>query len=132
MKYSTTLNLFMFSLAIAAMLLSSCATIISGTKQNVSFNSTPSNARLQVNGIDRGRTPLTVKLKRSFNGQPVTFLADGYETKTIQLETHFNPVSLISLVFFAWPMGIDILDGAAWKYNPKHYDIQLDSAKSQH
>jgi len=108
--------------------MSSCATLLTGTKQTVQINSTPQGAKVQVDGIDRGATPTSIKLKRSSDGQTITLNKEGFETKTFQPETSFNSISILNLfnVFF-W--GIDAATGALWKYDPKVYQIELTAQK---
>jgi len=108
--------------------LTSCATLFTGTKQTVLINSKPSGAKVQVDGIDRGSTPIAVKLKKGNDGQVVTLKAEGYETKSFQPETAFNTISILNLgnILF-W--GIDVATGALWKYDPKFYDIELEPKK---
>jgi hypothetical protein len=76
-----------FGLAVVSMalLLSSCATIVNGTKQTVSFNSEPSGATvILVNkkGLETqiGTTPTvqTIPRKTKF----VKFKAEGFQTET--------------------------------------------------
>ncbi len=42
----------------------SCGTIIHGTTQEVSISSSPTDARVSINGNDQGNTPLIADLKR--------------------------------------------------------------------
>jgi hypothetical protein len=103
----------------------SCATLFTGTKQTIQINSQPPGAKVQVDGIDKGKTPLAVDLKKGNTGQTITLKADGYETKSFQPETTFNGVSALNLLnLLFW--GIDAATGALWKYDPKFYDITLD------
>ena len=44
--------------------MTSCATILSGTHQNISFNSIPPGAMVNVNGISVGKTPLILPVKK--------------------------------------------------------------------
>ena len=44
--------------------LTSCATIISGSKQKVSFTSTPAEASVFINEEEIGKTPIETKLAR--------------------------------------------------------------------
>lgn len=111
-----------------SLLFSSCATIFCGTRQSVKFTSIPDGATVQVNGIDRGKTPVAIKMKRRHSGQVVTVKAQGYESKTFTPETGFNPVTLVGLLFPPF-IAFDLLDGAMWKYHPKHYNIELDKSK---
>ena len=45
--------------------LSSCATIISGSRQNVEITSEPSSAKVYINEIEIGQTPVQKNLKRN-------------------------------------------------------------------
>ena len=113
-----------------ALLFTSCATIFTGTSQTVQIESVPSGAKVQVDGLDRGPTPIALKLKKGNDGQTVTLKATGYETKNFQPQTSFNSVSILNLTnILAW--GIDAASGALWKYDPKFYSIELDSKKSR-
>jgi hypothetical protein len=75
--------------------LTNCSTLFTGTSSNVQINSQPSGARVQIDGIDRGYTPTSVKLKKGSSGQSVTLQSKGYETKTFQPQTTMNPVSVL-------------------------------------
>ncbi len=115
-------------LAATMLFMTSCATLFTGTKQTVQINSRPSGAKVQVDGIDRGTTPVAVKLKKGNDGQVVTLKADGFETKTFQPETVFNGVAVLNLTnILFW--GIDAATGALWKYSPKFYEIELEPKK---
>ena len=62
----------------ALLLASACATIIHGSKQDVSFLSTPSNARVVVDGVARGNTPIVVSLSRK-DAHVVHLELEGYQ-----------------------------------------------------
>lgn len=113
-------------LAVLSIVLSSCATIITGTKQKVQVNSSPQGAKVEVDGIERGVTPLAVKLKKGNEGQTITLTLEGYETKSFEAETGFNTVAILNLFgILGW--GIDAATGALWKYDPKYYNITLQA-----
>lgn len=120
MKNLNLLALF----ATLAVALTGCASIFTGTKQTVQVNSIPSGANVSVNGLDRGHTPLPVVLKKGSNGQVVTLSLPGYQEKTFQPQTAFNPVAILNLWgILGW--GIDAATGALWKYDPTLYNVQL-------
>src|SRR5688572_18791905 len=48
----------------AAVLLPGCATIMQGSTQQVSVGSSPTGARVTIDGVERGSTPVVVDLKR--------------------------------------------------------------------
>lgn len=116
------------AIVLSTILFSSCGTLFTGTKDRITFNSTPPGARVSINGIEQGVTPLTMKVKRSLNDTDAEFKLDGYETKLITLSKGFNVVSVINLGnLLGW--GIDALSGSVMKYDQKSYDITLDNKK---
>jgi len=107
-------------------MLTSCATLFTGTKDRISFNSTPSGATIYIDGIEQCKTPCTLKVKRSLSDKDVEFKLDGYETRLITLSKDFNVISVLNLGnLFGW--AIDALSGAVMKYDKKTYDITLDN-----
>lgn len=120
----------LFFILFSSLILSSCATIFTGTKQTVLIKSVPPDANVEVDGIDRGVTPVAVELKKGFDGQTVTLKKAGYETKIFQPETTFNPVSILNLFgLIGW--AIDAATGAMMKYDPKSYEIKLETASQK-
>lgn len=103
----------------------SCATLFTGTRDSIVINSNVKGAKVQIDGIDQGTTGSTFQVKRSLNDKMVTIKAEGYETKTFPLQSSFNVVSILN---FTNPLGwaVDLLTGAAKKYDPKAYNIELE------
>lgn len=108
-------------------LLSSCATIISGSRQTVKISSEPSYATVYINEIEVGKTPLEKSLKRNQEYNVIIKL-DGYQP----YET------LISKKFNAWYLGnillggviglvIDPITGAMHKLTPEELNTQLNN-----
>ena len=60
------------SLFLLAICLPACATIITGSNQEVTFNSNPDEATVTVGGRVIGKTPITTSLKKR-SGQPMVF-----------------------------------------------------------
>lgn len=110
-------------------LFSSCATLFTGTRDKITFNTTPAGAIIYIDGVEQCKTPCTMDVKRSLNYTDVEFKLDGYETRLITLSKELNLVSIINLGnLFGW--GIDALSGAILKYDRKSYDITLDHKKT--
>lgn len=76
-------NLSTILLAATMLLMTSCATLFTGTKDRITFNSTPSGATIYIDGVEQCKTPCTMKVKRSINDTGVEFKLDGYETRVI-------------------------------------------------
>ncbi len=114
---------------IALFLMTGCATIFTGTKDRITFTSSPSGATIYKDGVEICTTPCNYRVKRSLNDTEVEFKLDGYESRLITLDKEFNLVSIINLGnLFGW--GIDALSGAVMKYDRKSYDIKLSPEKS--
>lgn len=105
---------------------SGCATIFSGTSDRITIESEPPGAKIRIDGLDRGRTPATIKVKRpGLAVNVVTLLLDGYENRTFVLQKRFNAVSVLNLVCpLCWL--IDVATGAVFKDDLRMYEIELD------
>jgi len=116
-------------LAATMLFMTSCATIFTGTRDSITFNSTPSGATIYIDGVEQCKTPCTLDVKRSFDDTVVEFRLDGYETRLITLSNEFNLVSILNLgSLVGW--GIDFLTGAIMKYDRRAYDITLDKKQT--
>jgi len=113
---------------VAVLSLTSCATVFTGTKDNISFNSTPDNATVSINGVDKCQTPCTIPVSRSLGSTTVQLTKDGYQMKSFDLEKKFNAISIINLTdIIAW--AIDLATGAVNKYDTKLYNVELKLQK---
>lgn len=99
----------------------SCATIMNGSKQDVGFASDPAGAKVTVDGVSLGITPLTVSLTRR---QPhtVSIEGDGYplfETQILRKISAwaFNPWYLF--------LPVDYLSGGLFKLTPARLQVSL-------
>lgn len=113
-------------IAVAAGLLGSgCATVFTGTYDEVTIRSEPEGALILIDGLEEGYTPATLELKRPGIGdREVTLQLDGYEERTFALRKEFNAVSVINLAcILCW--AVDVATGAVTKYRPQGYDIEL-------
>ncbi|MFV0392699.1 MAG: PEGA domain-containing protein [Paludibacteraceae bacterium] len=116
-------------LVATTLLMTSCATIFTGTKDRITFNSTPEGATIYIDGIEQCKTPCTMQVKRSISDTDVEFKLGGYETRLITLSKEFNVVSVINLGnLLGW--AIDAATGSVMKYDRKSYDITLESKKT--
>jgi hypothetical protein len=79
-----------FGMALVAVLLSDCATIINGKHQTLTFNSVPDGADVRVAGKVLGKTPLTISLEKQ-TGLTATFEKEGYKPASVNLNTSIDP-----------------------------------------
>lgn len=105
-------------------MLSGCATLFTGTDDDIRFESDPAGAMVFINGLEKGTTPTTVSVKRSINDVNVALQLDGYETRQFVLEKEFNKASffnLFNVLFWA----VDAVSGSLMKHAPQYYEITL-------
>lgn len=107
------------------LLTSSCATIISGSKQNVKFESNPTAATIYIDEVEVGTTPFEMKLARIKEHQ-VLIKLDGYQPYQTSLTKNFN----------AWYLGnillggvigliVDPITGAMYNLTPKQINAEM-------
>jgi hypothetical protein len=72
-----------------SVLLSGCATVTRGTRQTFRIQSTPSAAKVELSNGETCVTPCTLKLKRR-PGFTATFTKEGYETKTVKVDSELH------------------------------------------
>ena len=121
-------NLSIVLLLGIALSTTSCATIFTGTKDKISFNSTPEGAKVFHKGIEKCTTPCTTEIHRSLAKQTVTFEKEGLANKEVKLTKTFNPVTLINIILGgAIGVGVDAATGSLTKYSPKQYTVELEA-----
>jgi hypothetical protein len=106
----------------------SCASIITGTKDKISFTSNPEGAKVLHKGVEKCITPCTAEIPRSLSKQTVIFEKEGFTNKEIKLTKSFNAVSLLNILLGGViGVGIDAATGSLTKYSPKEYAVELEA-----
>lgn len=108
---------------LAIVLMTGCATIFSGTSENVTFSSEPSGARVYVDGIDRGQTPLTVPVGKT-SSPIVTFRKDGYRDASTALNKKLDIMFILN-IFNGFGFIVDLVTGAYNTIDPTIYNASL-------
>ncbi len=107
-------------------LLVGCATIVTGTSSDVSFQSDPSEAEIEINGQDRGETPTTISLD-SDRAYTVELSLEGYEDETIQLKKSTSGWLAGNIVLGGIPgLIIDAATGGMYVLKPENANATLD------
>lgn len=102
-----------------------CASIISGNKQQVTFNSEPQGANVTVSGRQIGVTPVTTSIDRK-KDQTLVFEKDGFKPATMQLTTTLNSWFWGNIVLGGLiGSTTDGLSGAYIEYAPSQYLVPL-------
>lgn len=112
--------------AIIVLSTTSCATILTGTKDSITFNSQPEGATVFHKGVEKCVTPCTAEITRGVAKQVVELKKDGYENKEMQLNKKFNAVSLVNILLGGIiGIGVDLASGSFVKYDQKSYTTEL-------
>tara|TARA_B100000586_G_C20009983_1_gene384207 strand:- start:194 stop:661 length:468 start_codon:yes stop_codon:yes gene_type:complete len=107
---------------VLALAITSCATIISGSRQEVLINSNPKQALVSINEIEMGQTPIQKKLKRNQEYNVVLKL-DGYTPYRTTLKKKFNAWYLGNIVIGGIiGLVVDPITGAMYKLKPEEID----------
>ncbi|MEN8321264.1 hypothetical protein [Acinetobacter junii] len=127
--------------SVLALSLSGCASIISGSTQTMTFQSTPEYSNITIlnragNKIHVGQSPVTINLKRGagfFKPEKyqVTFEKEGFETKTINISSSINGWYVGNILFGGW-IGLLIVDpatGAMYTLDSKNSNVVLNDLK---
>ena len=116
----------LFMLVLAGLIGAGCATVFTGTHDEVTIRSEPEGAIIYIDGLEEGVTPATIDIKRpGITNTEVTLRLDGYEPRTFVLRKEFNAVSVINLAcVLCW--AVDVATGSVTKYRPQGYDVELE------
>jgi hypothetical protein len=93
-----------------------CATMFTGSAQQVTVSSQPPGARVFVNGGYSGVTPVAVLLKTE-RDYTITLQREGYRDTVAPIFREFNPVAALNLFsLVCWV--VDVATGALWRLTP--------------
>jgi len=124
-----------------ALILIGCASIITGTKQNVQISSSPASAKVKIERTGaaqskvmewEGSTPATIKLKRKFE-YLVSISMEGYKTSEVMLE-HGTNGWVWGNILIGGIIGliVDFSNGAAKKLKPEEVNVSLVMSSNSH
>ena len=99
-----------------------CATVIKGTNQDITFDSSPRGASIFLDGIRVGTTPVLLTLKKN-KYKSFRIEKEGYHSISRNMSTDYDLVTLFSIF---WDYSTtDLLTGAAFQYSENAYFIEL-------
>jgi len=114
---------FFIILVFASTLLSSCATLLSGTSDRITFESEPPGAEVYVDGTNVGKTNSTIEVKRKYVSQrKIEYRLDNYEILNFEIKQKIDGKYWLNVLVGAVPMLVDIATGAALK--PKETSVK--------
>ena len=110
----------------ALLLASGCATMMNGSRQDITFATTPAGATVMADGAQLCVTPCAANLKRS-SDHVVTLNAPGYYPYRLILRHKGSNWVAGNLMFLPLPTElIDLATGSAWYLTPEQVDRALE------
>lgn len=119
---------------ISVFFFSSCASIFSGSTDDVMIKSEPDKAEIYINGTYKGTTPLKVELKRG-KSHHIEIKAKDYEPYILLTDKSFNGMVCVNIL--CAPIGtivgliIDFATGSAWNISPDKITAKLKKIVTQ-
>lgn len=111
-----------FTVLLVMLALTSCATVLKGSTQDVTIDSSPSGADVYVDGKAMGKTPAIIPLEKN-EYSSIKVEKDGYEPQMQSLETKYDMITLLNAF---WDYSTtDLLTGNAFEYAPDAYFFEL-------
>ena len=112
-------------LAASIAVLTGCATIMHGTSQDIGFQSSPTNAKVLVDGLPMGNTPVVAKLSRKDN-HIVKMNLDGYQPFEATLTRGTSGWVWGNIVFGGLiGLAVDAMSGGLYNLTPNQISGQL-------
>ena len=110
---------------LAAVLIAGCATIMHGTKQEVGVSSSPTNAKVTVDNMPLGNTPVIANLKRGEN-HLVKIELEAYAPYETTLTTKVSGWVWGNIVFGGLiGLAVDAISGGLYALTPEQISATL-------
>ena len=111
-----------------SLMMTSCATIFSGSTKNVRFTSNPSSAAIFIDEVEIGKTPIELMLTRK-DEHSVEMKLDGYQTYHTRLTKTLNPWCIAN-VFIGGVIGliVDASTGAMYDLSPGVINAEMNNS----
>ena len=126
MKGFTDLVMSLIIFVVLVISLSSCATFLKNSSQDIEFSSEPTGAEVYANGKLLGTTPVKIRLKSKIT-HTLEFKKEGYKTRKDFLNNHISTGWLIlDLVCGVIPIAVDAITGDWYSLDQENVNGILD------
>lgn len=110
-RHITNILMLMFIMSIT-----SCATILDGTKDRIVINTNPPGADVLIDGENKGKSGEDILLRRKYvNYRTVELRKEGYENLQFKIDQKVSPTYWLNILTFGSCFLVDIGTGAALK-----------------
>ena len=118
------------ALLILSILLSSCATLFKGSTEDINFSSDPGDAKVYVNGVLLGKTPVELNLKTN-KTYTIEFKKEGYETRTVVLNNSVVAgYVVLDILAGVLPIVVDAATGCWYQLDQEHVNAVLEKTNN--
>ena len=111
-----------------AMMLSSCCTLFTPSKQAITFNG-ENGIKIYDDGVKiaeiKDNNTRSVRIKKELSSKYLIAKKEGYRPTPLKLDTKFNSVAVINILF--WPgFVVDAATGQMCKWDTTNIDIEME------
>lgn len=111
-----------------AMMLSSCCTLFTPSKQAITFNG-ENGIKIYDDGVKiaeiKDNNTTSVRIKKELSSKYLIAKKEGYRPTPLKLETKFDAVAVINILF--WPgFVVDAATGQMCKWDNTYIDIEME------
>lgn len=118
-------KLSIITMAVTILMTTSCASILTGSKRKVLFETEPSGAKVFVNGFEKGKTPVQLKVRAD---DRIDFRLDGFKERVVVMDSKFNLVAILNGIdIIGW--GIDALTGSLKRVDTNYVKVTLEKSE---
>ena len=115
-------------LVLSAMMLSSCCTLFTPSKQTITFNG-ENGIKIYDDGMKiaeiKDNNTTSVRIKKELSSKYLIAKKEGYRPTPLKLDTKFNSVAVINILF--WPgFVVDAATGQMCKWDTTYIDIEME------
>lgn len=116
------------ALLVCGVSLTSCATILSGTNEKISFTSEPSGAKVLYKGVEKCTTPCVSMLNKSLSAVNVEYKHTDFPSKNVSLNRSFNGVTVLNVLLGGIiGVGVDLATGSVMNYTDNSYFVDFNN-----
>ena len=110
------------------MMLSSCCTLFTPSKQAITFNG-ENGIKIYDDGVKiaeiKDNNTTSVRIKKELSSKYLIAKKEGYRPTPLKLDTKFNSVAVINILF--WPgFVVDAATGQMCKWDTTNIDIEME------
>ena len=115
-------------LVLSAMMLSSCCTLFTPSKQTITFNG-ENGIKIYDDGMKiaeiKDNNTTSVRIKKELSSKYLIAKKEGYRPTPLKLDTKFDAVGVLNILF--WPgFVVDAATGQMCKWDNTYIDIEME------